>query len=123
MGKKSESGSGMNNPDHVSEREFRNNFKFFAADPGWKKFGSRIRIKHPGPQHSSCGSGSNIVRINRRKKSKRAVMTWKASIDGQSVPQTRQSALSAFCLKYLERWADFWIRRNISTGRSRRKST
>ena len=49
--------------------------------------------------------------------------TWKASMDGQSVLQTRQSAFSAFCLKYLERWADFWIRRNISTGRSLRKFT
>jgi hypothetical protein len=36
---KSESGSGMNNLDHVSES---------GRDPGWKKFGSGIRNKHPG---------------------------------------------------------------------------
>jgi hypothetical protein len=57
MGKKSGSGSGMNNPDHISER-LETIFsvkilKFFFADPGWKKFGSgmeknRIRDKHPG---------------------------------------------------------------------------
>jgi hypothetical protein len=38
MGKKS--GSGMNNPDHISE-SLKNNFRikilrFFDADPGWK---------------------------------------------------------------------------------------
>jgi hypothetical protein len=43
MGKKSGSGSGMNNPDHVSE-SLKTIFwvkilKFFDADPGWKKFG------------------------------------------------------------------------------------
>jgi hypothetical protein len=52
MGKKSGSGSGMNNPDHISE-SFEKVFwftihKFFDADPGWKKFGSVIRDKHPG---------------------------------------------------------------------------
>jgi hypothetical protein len=42
----------MNNPDHTSESlgtifgvEIR---KFFDEDPGLKKFGSRIRDKHPG---------------------------------------------------------------------------
>jgi hypothetical protein len=44
MGKKSVSGSGMNNPDHISEN-LKNNFwvkilKFFDVEPGWKKFGS-----------------------------------------------------------------------------------
>jgi hypothetical protein len=44
MGKKSGSGSGMNNPDHIFE-SLETNFwakilKFFYADPGWKKFGS-----------------------------------------------------------------------------------
>jgi hypothetical protein len=34
MGKKSGSGSEMNNPDHIYES------LFFDADPGWKKFGS-----------------------------------------------------------------------------------
>ncbi len=61
MGKKSGSGSGMNNPDHISD-SFETIFwvkilKFFDADPGgsgiflirdpgWEKF--RIRDKHPG---------------------------------------------------------------------------
>jgi hypothetical protein len=40
MGKKSEFGSGINNPDHISER-LQTTFwvkilKFFDADPGWK---------------------------------------------------------------------------------------
>jgi hypothetical protein len=57
-GKKSGSGSGMKNPPGSYFREHRNNFrvkiyKFFDADPGWKKFGSgmekiRFRDKHPG---------------------------------------------------------------------------
>jgi hypothetical protein len=50
MGKKSGSGSGMNNPDHICE-SLETIFgvkilKFFDADPGWKKF--RIRDEHPG---------------------------------------------------------------------------
>ncbi len=57
MSKKSGSGSGMNNPDHISE-SLETSFgvkilNFFYGDPGWKKFGSgmekiRIRDKHPG---------------------------------------------------------------------------
>jgi hypothetical protein len=55
IGKKSGSGSGMNNPDHIFE-SLDTNFwvkilKFFYADPGWKKFGSGIektRIRDPG---------------------------------------------------------------------------
>jgi hypothetical protein len=44
MVKKSGSGSGMNNPDHISE-SLKNNFlglntKILYADPGWK---NRIR--------------------------------------------------------------------------------
>jgi hypothetical protein len=44
MGKKSRSGSGMNNPDHISE-SLKTIFwfkilKFFDAGPEWKKFGS-----------------------------------------------------------------------------------
>ncbi len=51
MGKKSGSGSGMNNPDHISEN-FETIFavkilKFFDADPGWKEFGSGINIADP----------------------------------------------------------------------------
>jgi hypothetical protein len=47
--KKSGSVSGMNNPDHISEK-LKNNFlvkilTFLDADPGWKKFGSGIRDK------------------------------------------------------------------------------
>jgi hypothetical protein len=54
MGKKSGSGSGMNNPDHISGRLetifWVKIFKFFDADPGtgMEKFGSGIRDKHPG---------------------------------------------------------------------------
>jgi hypothetical protein len=51
MGKKS--GSGMNNPDHISESLetifWVKILKLFGADPGWKKFGSGISI--PDPQH------------------------------------------------------------------------
>jgi hypothetical protein len=44
MGKKSGSGSGMNNPYHISE-SLETIFwvkigRFFDADPGWKNFGS-----------------------------------------------------------------------------------
>jgi hypothetical protein len=45
MGKKS--GSGMNNPDRISESLetifWVKILKFFDADPGWRKFGSWIR--------------------------------------------------------------------------------
>jgi hypothetical protein len=48
MGKKSGSGSEMNNPDHISESLKNNSWvkilKFFDADPGQKK----IRIRNPG---------------------------------------------------------------------------
>jgi hypothetical protein len=48
MGKKSGSGSGMNNPDHNSESLelvfWVRLLKFFDADPGWKK----IQIRDPG---------------------------------------------------------------------------
>jgi hypothetical protein len=44
--------SGMNNPDHISESLetifWVKILKFFDADLGWKKFGSEIRMKHPG---------------------------------------------------------------------------
>jgi hypothetical protein len=52
MGKISGSGSGMNNPDHISESLQKffwvKILKFFNADPGWKKFESGIRDKNPG---------------------------------------------------------------------------
>jgi hypothetical protein len=55
MGKKSGPGSVLENPDHISESLetiFRVKIhKFYDADPGWKKFGSRvekIRIRDPG---------------------------------------------------------------------------
>ncbi len=55
MGKKSGSGSGMNNPDHISETLesvfwVKKIFEFFDADSGsgMEKFGSGIRDKHPG---------------------------------------------------------------------------
>jgi hypothetical protein len=46
MGKISVSGSGMKNPDHISE-SLKTIFwvkilKFFDADLGWKKFGSEL---------------------------------------------------------------------------------
>jgi hypothetical protein len=52
MGKNSGSVTGMNNPDHISQ-SLETNFwvkilKFSDPDPGWKKFGSGIRDKHPG---------------------------------------------------------------------------
>jgi hypothetical protein len=41
------SGSGMNNPDHISESLetifWVKIIKFLYADPGWKKYGSGIR--------------------------------------------------------------------------------
>jgi hypothetical protein len=47
MGKKSGSGSGMNNPNHISESLetifWVKTLKFFYADPGWK---------NSDPQHS-----------------------------------------------------------------------
>ncbi len=62
MGKKSGSESGMQNPDHISERLetifWVKILKFFDAapgwekirirDPGWRKFGSGIQDIHPG---------------------------------------------------------------------------
>jgi hypothetical protein len=45
MGEKSGSGSGMNNPDHISDSLetifWVKILKFFDADLGWKKFGSQ----------------------------------------------------------------------------------
>jgi hypothetical protein len=55
MGKKSGSGSEMNNPDHISESlETIFGLKYLNSlmrirDPGWKKFGSGINL--PDPQH------------------------------------------------------------------------
>jgi hypothetical protein len=59
IGKKSGSGSGIRIQDEQPKfyfRELRNHFfwlKYLNSlmrirDPGWKKFGSRIRNKHPG---------------------------------------------------------------------------
>ncbi len=47
MGKKPESVSGINNPDHISESLkpfWVRILKFFDTDPKWKKFGSGINI-------------------------------------------------------------------------------
>jgi hypothetical protein len=55
----------MNNSDHISE-SLETIFwveipKFFDADPGWKKFGSRVRDgKKFGPGMPKNGSGINI---------------------------------------------------------------
>ncbi len=56
MGKNS--GSGMNNPDHISENlETIFGLKyFFDADQGWKKFGSGIR----DGKNADPGSGIDI---------------------------------------------------------------
>jgi hypothetical protein len=62
MGKKSGFGSGMNNPDHISESLetifFVKILKFLMQilDPKWKKFGSGIR----GWKNSDPGSEINI---------------------------------------------------------------
>jgi hypothetical protein len=57
MGKKSGSGSGINNPDRISITIFWVNIlKFFDADPGRKTFGSGIR----DGKNSDLGSAINI---------------------------------------------------------------
>ncbi len=62
MGRKSASGSGMNNLDHIFKSLEPFFFwgvkllKFFDEDPGWRQFGSGIRdVKKSDP-----GSGINI---------------------------------------------------------------
>jgi hypothetical protein len=63
MGKKSGSGSGMNNPDHISESlepafwviKILNSL-MRIRDPEWKKFGCGIR----DGKNSDPGSGINI---------------------------------------------------------------
>jgi hypothetical protein len=59
MGKKSGSGVGKNNPDHISESLeticWVKMLKFFVADMGWKKLGSgmeKIQIRNPGWNNS-----------------------------------------------------------------------
>jgi hypothetical protein len=54
MGKENldpESGSGMNNLDHIPESLepifWVKILEFFGVDPGWKKFGSGINISDP----------------------------------------------------------------------------
>jgi hypothetical protein len=54
MGKTLGYGSGMNNPDHITESLktifWTKILKFFDVDPGWKKFGSgmeKSRIRDP----------------------------------------------------------------------------
>jgi hypothetical protein len=58
MGKKSGSGSGMNDPDHISWRLKYLNSSIESgirdernSDPGWKKVRSGIWDEHPDPQH------------------------------------------------------------------------
>jgi hypothetical protein len=65
MGKKSGSGSGMNNPDHISESLetifLARILKFFDADPGsgMKKFGSGM--KKFGSGMKKFGSGMKKI--------------------------------------------------------------
>jgi hypothetical protein len=75
MGKISGSGSGMNNSESLEIIFGVKNLKFFDADPGcgiekisdpgWKKFGSGIRDKHPGSAtlliNFGFGSGSALI--------------------------------------------------------------
>jgi hypothetical protein len=69
MGKNSGSGSGMNNPDHISESLetvfWVKILKFFDADPGsgLEIFGSGINILDP--QH--CRAGWDLPMVERRK--------------------------------------------------------
>jgi hypothetical protein len=85
----------MNNPDHISE-SFETIFrakilKFFNADPGWKKFGSRIR----DGKHSDPGSGINIpdpqhyrpisMRIHRIPIHSTALVNWDKAKETHSV--------------------------------------
>jgi hypothetical protein len=67
MGKKSGSGSGMNNPDHISE-SLKSIFCakipiFFYVDLGWKIFGSGIRSTARGFQRSPRGIDLLPIRI------------------------------------------------------------
>jgi hypothetical protein len=62
MGKKSGSGSGMKNPDHISG-SFETIFwvkilKFFDVDQGSRM--EKIRIRDPGWKNSDPGSGIKI---------------------------------------------------------------
>jgi hypothetical protein len=66
MGKKAGSGSGMNNPDHISESLetifWVKMLKFFDADPGWKKFGFGTNIQDL--QHRrKCLKPSSTLRL------------------------------------------------------------
>jgi hypothetical protein len=63
MGRKSASGSGMNNPDHIFQSLetifLRLKYLYFLMwipDPGWRQFGSGIR----DGKKSDPGSGINI---------------------------------------------------------------
>jgi hypothetical protein len=74
MGKKSGSGVGKNNPDHISESLeticWVKMLKFFDADMGWKKLGSgmeKIQIRNPGlnnsdPEWEKFGSAMEKIR-------------------------------------------------------------
>ncbi len=63
----------MNNPDHISESLeticWVKMLKFFDAYPGWKKFGSDIRDKHPGSAtlidtQVQLGFGERSLKVN-----------------------------------------------------------
>jgi hypothetical protein len=69
MGKKSGSGSGMNNPNHISEsietifglKILYLNSWMRIRDPGWKKFGSGLNISDPQHCWSSTVKWGNVV--------------------------------------------------------------
>jgi hypothetical protein len=79
MGKKSGSGSGMNNPDHISESLETIGLKyvlnFLEADPGSriKKFGSGIR----DGKNSDPGSATLVTRSGSNSICKTALLVWK----------------------------------------------
>jgi hypothetical protein len=76
MGKKSEYGSGMNNPDHISESLetifWVKILKFFDADPGSGMEKIRIRDNIPDPPH-----GNNyLLKIKFLDGRQAALVTW-----------------------------------------------
>jgi hypothetical protein len=78
MGKKSGSGSGMNNPDHISEslETICLILQFFDADPGSGMEKIQIRDKHPG--------SATLQKKKKRKKS-----AWLTSLN---LPKTSDAA-------------------------------
>jgi hypothetical protein len=70
MGKKSGSGSAKNNPDHTVFPRAQKPFfevkilKLFDADPGWKKFGSRIRDEKPDSESGNIPDPQHCLAVS-----------------------------------------------------------